>query len=123
MNSFWNIAAKGKVAKLLHAAGYRTRGGVICGTPNFTALSSSRAPKGVYYFKSLPARRYAKRIPKPKANGQGPNASDHFRISGLRSIKSWKNQLKGWKRPGKGSGAVVWQPRSLRLWQQDVCPN
>jgi site-specific DNA recombinase len=99
---FSQYRRKGKVAKLLNAAGYRTRDGVIWrDTQVFRVLSESSA-KGIYYFNRIRKDGHWKGKLKPETEwGQvlcEPIISETLWNEVNQIIEE---QLKSWKRPGK----------------------
>jgi site-specific DNA recombinase len=93
---------KGKVAKLLNAAGYRTRGGVIWRDTQVYRTLVETSAKGIYYFNRFKQEGSWKRVPKPESEwGQvecEPIISETLWNEVNQIIEE---QLKGWKRPGK----------------------
>jgi len=93
---------KGVVAKLLNAAGYRTRGGVIWRDTQVLRTLIDPSAKGVYYFNRLRLVGTWKTEPKPE------DQWGKVECEPIISEAQWnqanqiiEEQLKSWKRPGK----------------------
>ena len=93
---------KGKVAKLLNAAGYRTRGGVIWHDSQVYRLLTDPSAKGIYYFNRMrQLEKSWQTVPKPE------NEWGKVECQPIISEAVWNhvNQIieehtKSWKRPG-----------------------
>ena len=94
---------KGKVAKLLNAAGYRTRGGVIWHDSQVYRLLTDPSAKGIYYFNRMrQLEKSWQTVPKPE------NKWGKVECQPIISEVMWNqvNQIiedhtKSWKRPGR----------------------
>jgi len=93
---------KGKVAKLLNAAGYRTRGGVLWHDSQVFRLLTDPSAKGIYYFNRMrQLEKSWQTVPKPE------NEWGKVECPPIISEAKWNqvNQIiedhtKSWKRPG-----------------------
>ncbi|MDB6019605.1 MAG: Site-specific recombinase [Pedosphaera sp.] len=93
---------KGKVAKLLNAAGYRTRGGVIWRDTQLYRTLIEPSAKGIYYFNRFRHGDTRKRIPKPESEWGKVECEPIISESLWNQVNQvMEEQLKGWKRPGK----------------------
>jgi site-specific DNA recombinase len=93
---------KGKVAKLLNAAGYRTRGGLIWHDNQLYRILTCPSAKGIYYFNRMrQLEKSWQTVPKPE------NEWGKVECEPIVSEDTWNqvNQIleehsKNWKRPG-----------------------
>ena len=112
---FLQYRRKGTVAKLLNAAGHRTREGAIFRDSQVTRMLTCPSAKGVYYFN---------RVCKtgPWAGKEKPEAEwGKAECEAIVSEDLWdqvnriiEEQLKSWKKPGK----VPMNPFGNRIWCQ-----
>jgi site-specific DNA recombinase len=93
---------KGKVAKLLNAAGYRTRGGVIWRDTQVYRTLVETSAKGIYYFNRFKQEGSWKRVPKPESEWGQVECEPIISETLWNEVNQIvEEQLKGWKRPGK----------------------
>src|SRR5580704_12653375 len=93
---------KGKVAKLMNAAGYRTRGGVVWRDTQLFRILVDPSAKGTYYFNRYRQEGPWKRTPKPE-NEWGKVECEPIVPETLWNEvnRVIEEQSKGYKRPGK----------------------
>lgn len=99
---FRQYRRKGTVAKLLNAAGYRTRDGVPWRDTQVTRVLSETSAKGIYYFNRTRKHGDWKSVEKPESEW------GKIECEPIVSETLWtevnqllEEQLKSWKRPGK----------------------
>jgi site-specific DNA recombinase len=93
---------KGKVAKLMNAAGYRTRGGVIWRDTQLYRILIEPSAKGIYYFNRYKQEGSWKRTPKPESEWGQVTCQPIVPESLWNQVNQIiEEQTKGWKRPGK----------------------
>jgi len=99
---FFQHRRKGKVANLLNAAGYRTRGGVLWHDSQVYRILTDPSAKGIYYFNRMrQLEKSWQTVPKPE------NEWGKVECEPIISEEQWNqvNQIieehtKSWKRPG-----------------------
>ncbi|HZQ45910.1 MAG TPA: recombinase family protein [Verrucomicrobiae bacterium] len=93
---------KGKVAKLMNATGYRTRGGVIWRDTQLYRILIEPSAKGVYYFNQYKQEGAWKRTPKPESEWGKVECEPIVPESLWQQVNQIiEEQTKSWKRPGK----------------------
>ena len=93
---------KGKVAKLMNAAGYRTRAGVIWHDTQIYRILVDTSAKGTYYFNRFREGGSWKRIPKPENEWGKVECEPIVPASLWNEVnRVIEEQGKGYKRPGK----------------------
>ncbi|MDB6124318.1 MAG: Site-specific recombinase [Pedosphaera sp.] len=93
---------KGKVAKLLNTAGYRTRGGVIWRDTQVYRTLVDTSAKGIYYFNRFRQEGSWKTVAKPESEWGKVECEPIISETLWNQVNQIvEEQLKGWKRPGK----------------------
>ena len=112
---FLQYRRKGTVAKLLNAAGHRTREGALFSDTSVMRMLTCPSAKGVYYFNRI-------RKTGPWAGTEKPEAEwGTVECEAIVPLDLWDNvnriieeSLKNWKKPGK----VPMNPFGNRIWCQ-----
>ena len=93
---------KGTVAKLLNAAGYRTRDGVIWRDTQVARVLSETSAKGIYYFNRTKKHGDWKQTVKPEAEWGKVECQAIVPESLWQQVNQIvEEQLKSWKKPGR----------------------
>jgi len=93
---------KGRVAKLLNAAGYRTRDGVIWRDTQVARVLSEPSAKGIYYFNRFKKHGDWRQSPKPESEwGKVECEPIVAPVLWEQVNQIMEEQLKSWKKPGK----------------------
>lgn len=112
---FLQYRRKGTVAKLLNAAGHRTREGALFSDTGVTRMLTCPSAKGVYYFNRVRKTGPWKGTEKPEAEW-GKVECDAIVSEDLwnQVNRVIEESLKNWKKPGK----VPMNPFGNRIWCQ-----
>jgi site-specific DNA recombinase len=119
---------KGRVAKLLNAAGYRTRGGVIWRDTQVLRTLTDPSAKGIYYFNRFRDTGSWKRTPKPE-DQWGKVECEPIISEALwnQANQLIEEQLKSWKRPGKAPtrlfGSLAWCACGRKMYVENKSPK